>query len=244
MYDPLTQQLTVNVTTLPNPRVFCAVASVNGKIYVFGGKDDVGVSNKVDILDIATLIWTSGTDMTPARCGLVAVPYNGRIYCLGGSNQITTAGVQATNYIYDIAGDSWAYNTSICADLLSARCAFNGVAFRSMLYYFGGVNAAGSWTNNGQYRNLFTNQSVALGGLLYYLGCTQAFYYKDFSDGSELAIFFTMGGSSSEYPDRIACRIVSPWQVIIKSTRLICPIPRVGLLPATGSCRLLPAGTV
>jgi hypothetical protein len=198
MYDPLTQQLTVNVATLPNPRVFCAVASVNDKIYVFGGKDNSGVSNKVDILDIATLIWTSGTVMTSPRCALVAVPYNGRIYCLGGSNTATTAGVQATNWIYDIVGNSWTYNTSICADLLSVRCAFNGVAFRSMLYYFGGVNALGNWTNDGQYRNLFTNQSVGLGGLLYYLGCTQAFYYKDFSDGSELAIFFTIGGSSTQ----------------------------------------------
>ncbi|MCX7039213.1 MAG: hypothetical protein NT005_08795 [Spirochaetes bacterium] len=197
MYDPLTQQLIVNVATLTNPRVFCAVASVNGKIYVFGGKDNSGVSNKVDILDIATMTWTSGTVMPQARCGLVAVPYNGRIYCLGGSNTADTAGVQAGNYIYDIASNTWPSVTGICADLSSARCAFNGVAFRGMLYYFGGVTAAGNWTNDGQYRNLFTNQSVALGGLLYFLGCTQAFYYKDFSDGSEVAIFFTMGGSST-----------------------------------------------
>jgi hypothetical protein len=195
MYDPLTQQLTVNVATLPNPRVFCAVASVNGKIYVFGGKDAGGVSNKVDILDIATMLWTTGTVMTSPRCAFVAVPYNGRVYCLGGSTGTTTAGVQATNYIYDVVGAIWTTNPSICADLLSARCAFNGVAFRSMLYYFGGVNAAGGATNDGQYRNLMTNQSVGLGGLLYYFGCTQAFYYKDFSDGSDLAIFFTIGGS-------------------------------------------------
>ncbi len=61
MYDPLTQQLTANVTTLPTARVFCAVASVNGKIYVFGGKDVGGVSTIVDILDIATMTWTTGT---------------------------------------------------------------------------------------------------------------------------------------------------------------------------------------
>jgi hypothetical protein len=198
MYDPLTQQLTANVTTLPpfRERVFCAVASVNGKIYVFGGINAGVVSDKVDILDIETMTWTTGPAMPQARCALVAVPYNGRIYCLGGSNQITTAGVQASNRIYNTADDSWGvYDISICADLLSARCAFNGVAFRSMLYYFGGVNNLGNWTNDGQYRNLLTNQSVGLGGLLYYLGCTQAFYYKDFSDGSELAMFLTMGGS-------------------------------------------------
>jgi hypothetical protein len=198
MYDPLTQQLTANVTSLPpgRERVFCAVASVNGRIYVFGGKDAGGVSDKVDILDIATMTWTTGTVMTSPRCALVAVPYNDRIYCLGGSTGITTAGASAINYIYDVAGNLWTTNPSICADLLSARCAFNGVAFRSMLYYFGGVNAAGNWTNDGQYRNLFANQSVGLGGLLYYLGCTQAFYYKDFSDGSEVALFLTIGGSN------------------------------------------------
>jgi hypothetical protein len=198
MYDPLTQQLAVNVATLPNPRVFCAVASANGKIYVFGGKDGGGVSNKVDILDIAAMEWTIGTVMTSPRCALVAVPYNDRIYCLGGSTGVTTGGALASNYIYDVAGNAWAYDTSICADLIApSRCAFNGVAFRSMLYYFGGVDTLGNWTNNGQYRNLLTNQSIGLGGLLYYFGCTQAFYYKDFSDGSELAIFFTLGGSNT-----------------------------------------------
>jgi hypothetical protein len=64
-----------------------------------------------------------------------------------------------------------------------------------MLYYFGGLNAAGNMLNDGQYRNLLTNQSLAIGGLLGYVGCTQAFYYKDFSDGSEVAIFLTIGGS-------------------------------------------------
>jgi hypothetical protein len=196
MYDPVTEKLTASVTDLPGPRMYCAVASTGGKIYVIGGKDGLGVSNRVDILDVDTLVWSTGTPITQARCALSAVAYNGRIYCLGGSTAVDSSTSQVTNYIYDIGTNLWTQSAALCADLSAARCAFSAVSFRGMLYYFGGV-AAGAWQNSGQYRSLLTNQSAALGNLLYYHGCNYAFYRKELNDGSEVAFFMTFGGSST-----------------------------------------------
>ena len=196
MYDPVTKTLTSAITTLPGPRMFCTAVSFDGKIYVIGGKDASGVSDRVDILDVDTLAWSTGTIMTEARCALSAVVHEGRIYCLGGSTAADSSVAQLTNWIYDIGTDAWSQSAALCADLSAARCAFSAAAFRGMLYYFGGV-ASGTWQNSGQYRSLTSNQSAGLGGLLYFLGCSSAFYYKELNDGGEIAFFMTFGGSNT-----------------------------------------------
>jgi hypothetical protein len=188
--------------TLPNTRMFCAVVSLGGKIYIFGGKNSTpAVSDKVDILDLNVdpPVWSSGAVMASPRCALSAVAFNGKIFCLGGSTTTSAGGGLATNYVYDTASNTWLpYLTTTCANLPTARSAFSAVAFRGTLYYYGGVSTGGAILGSGEYRSLFLNQPSTnnLSGMWAYVGANYSFYHKELNDGREVAFFLTFGGTS------------------------------------------------
>ncbi|MBN1697883.1 MAG: hypothetical protein JW881_10255 [Spirochaetales bacterium] len=198
MFDPITETITANVATLPVPRVFCDVASVGNSIYVFGGFNGGGVVGTVDILDITDLSWTTGTDMSPAKCALRCVEWNDKIYCLGGSTSTAAGSGTDTVSVYDPSNPSpWTADNDVFAPLVSSRSAFNAVAYSGSIYYYGGVTTGGGWINGGGNHNIIANTELALGGLFYYIGCTGALYTKELDSGDNITIFFTIGGSGT-----------------------------------------------
>lgn len=202
MFDPVTETFTSNITTLPHPRVFCDVASVDGKIYVFGGYDSASnCEASVDVLDVSSLTWSSATDMPSARCALRTVVVDNKIYCLGGSTtggsggaHNATNGAQATNYIYNPEYDSWTQDGNVLRNLNSTRAGLVAESYNGEVYYFAGVSS-GTWRTNGGYLNAVSNQQVTLSGLWYTIGVTASLYHKDYDDGTNLTILFTIGGS-------------------------------------------------
>ena len=87
-YDPATDTWTARAS-LPAPRVYAPVATVNNLIYVIGGQDiennaftDVNTTYQYDP---ASDTWTTKAPMPTARSAIAAAALNGKIYVLGGA---------------------------------------------------------------------------------------------------------------------------------------------------------------
>ncbi|MBN2533048.1 MAG: hypothetical protein JXB88_09155 [Spirochaetales bacterium] len=205
MFDPLEETLYSAVTTLPNPRVFCDIASVDNKIYVFGGKDDSDLVDIVDVLDVENLTWTETTDPMPAaKCGLKVFTWNNKIYCMGGSTATDATGANTADalntYIYLPVSDAWlTQDDNLFRDVNGARCTFDAVVYNGMIYYYGGVDQAGTYQRNGYYINILTNQEGTTIGTgfsnTYMLGASASLYHKELDNGEEVIFYLRMGGS-------------------------------------------------
>lgn len=72
---------------MPTRRYGFAVASLNGKIYVVGGKNELGATLRtVEAYDPASNSWTTLAPMPTARSILALVAHQGRLYALGGAD--------------------------------------------------------------------------------------------------------------------------------------------------------------
>jgi len=105
--------------------------SYNGKIYSFGGVNNYSIpSNAVEIYDIATNSWSTGTAGGTARSDHSSVVYNGKVYSWGGlegGNKLD---------IYDIATNSW--STGVAGG--TGRALFSSVVYNGKIYSWGGLN--------------------------------------------------------------------------------------------------------
>lgn len=209
MYDPVTETLYSNVTTLPTPRLFCDIASSNGKIYVFGGYSSATtITNVVDILDVTTMTWSTGDNMPILRAGLRTAVWNNKIYVIGGtSNQNAATGANAPQIDgrrYDplaSPGTQWlADNNNIFKDINTARSCAMIAVFNGEIYYWGGVANTGSpiaigGTYSFYYTILYNSENAfSNSGTIATVGRTSAFYHKTLSDGRELNFIFSIGG--------------------------------------------------
>src|SRR5207342_3230213 len=100
---------------LPRPVEGAAAAAWDGHVYLIGGDDDFfpgnGVSNEVDIYDVASDSWIgSGASLPTATGNMGYVQVGTTIYLAGGwvdytdeDGAINTGATQA----YDIVGDAW-----------------------------------------------------------------------------------------------------------------------------------------
>ncbi len=83
-----------------------ATVAYLGKVYVFGGAISPSiVVNNVQIYDIATDTWTSGTAMPTPRAAAIAGIIGGKIYVCGGFNGSVDLAVTER---YDPIGNNWA----------------------------------------------------------------------------------------------------------------------------------------
>ena len=204
MYDPLTNTLYSNVATLPTPRAFCDVASVKGKIYIFGGYSAVGtITNVVDILDAETLVWTTGLNMPVLRAGLRTVTWKDKIYTIGGTSTAISGGALIDGRRYDPILDTWLADTNnIFKDILTART-FAGVTINNgTIFYFGGTNTAGTaipaGAGYGYSYNILTNTETAAPSYSTALtGRTSISYHKFLDDGKEINYVFHVGGGTA-----------------------------------------------
>lgn len=81
---------TLSVATMPVARYRHETALVGSHLFVFGGKTDYlndTSTNRVDILDLASMVWTRGPDMPKAISDLDAIAVGSTIYLVGGYNE-------------------------------------------------------------------------------------------------------------------------------------------------------------
>lgn len=85
MYDPKTDSWTVLHPMQVKRSGFTATEASDGKIYVFGGQGVEGKEiNSVERYDPKIDKWTFETPMPTGRFGIISVPFQDRIYVLGG----------------------------------------------------------------------------------------------------------------------------------------------------------------
>src|SRR5262245_6224690 len=132
----------VTATPMPTARSGAAVGTVNGIIYVIGGRQGgtplyLGTN---EAYDPATNSWSPKAPMPTPRSfdGTNGAVLGGKIYCVGGTASstpfCTVSGCTNIVEVYDPANDTWA----TAGPLPSARCAPAVVAINGLLYVFGG----------------------------------------------------------------------------------------------------------
>lgn len=96
---------------MPVPRIEFGTATINDKIYVFGGYSG-SVMTRVDEYNSTTGIWTKKADMPTPRRLLAGSAINGKIYAIGGWNFTSMTDTCSGTYSfateeYDPQTDSW-----------------------------------------------------------------------------------------------------------------------------------------
>ncbi|MCX7677733.1 MAG: fibronectin type III domain-containing protein [Spirochaetes bacterium] len=151
LYDPVTDTWYPNIAKDASgtyvPVSFASVTATNGKIYVIGGfRSDGTVSNSVQIYDVQTNSWSSGSSAGfTARANVGEFLFNNKIYILAGTTGNATAAwaSSAGNQIYDIASNSWSSPTAV----VPASSERYGVVLEGSCYFMGGRTAAATLTN-------------------------------------------------------------------------------------------------
>ena len=123
---------------------------------------DVDGLSVVEEYDPITDTWVRKADMPTARVGLSAVVVNGKIYAIGGSNQLNNQlNILCTMEEYDPKTDKWTKK----ADMPDIRSVFGADAVNGRIYAIGGYN--GTWLSRvDEYDTGFAGESVNLKGKL------------------------------------------------------------------------------
>lgn len=129
---------------MPTARYRTAAATVNGKIYVFGGID----SDILEEYDIENNTWTTKSSMPTARGPIAAVVVNEKIYVLGDRVRDATSVLEE----YDPSNDTWSTKTSMPNPNQGATTAVvNGKIYVFSSYASGPVDEydpiSDTWTN-------------------------------------------------------------------------------------------------
>jgi len=105
-YKPVQDEWII-LPDMPRDRYRHAAATVNGKLYLFGGRDILDVIiQQIDIFDTSTNEWTTvPSNWSSATSDLVVVPINTSIFVIGGydQNYATLGNIQ----VFDTEYLSW-----------------------------------------------------------------------------------------------------------------------------------------
>ena len=71
---------------MPSARVGLTSEIVGDQIYCIGGYYSFNYTDTVQIYDVSTDSWTTGTSMSTIRGFLASQVVDGKIYCIGGYN--------------------------------------------------------------------------------------------------------------------------------------------------------------
>ena len=82
-YDPILKQWE-SVVNIKEPRSKHGAVSLNRKIYVVGGEDDMLIHNSVEVFNPQSETWMEGPSLNLPRCGLGVCTSDGKIYAFGG----------------------------------------------------------------------------------------------------------------------------------------------------------------
>ena len=129
------------VAPAPVPLLEAAGASVDGKIYVFGGIERPSLfeligSTKVHVYDPETDAWSRGADMPSGLTHVVPAVDGHEVWFAGGWSGSRAGGFEATHdvWIYDTIGENWRKGPPIPDQIASGGLVRRG----RRLHFFGG----------------------------------------------------------------------------------------------------------
>lgn len=140
VYDTTTNTWSVSPSQLPTARGALRCCHANGKLYCVGGVKNIvnGVwvfTDTVEILDLSTGIWTTGSSL-PVKLGFGCLHHNnGFLYWVSGGHIPGTINSRKL-YIYDIFNDSWSEGL----DLPSNQFHYASDICDEKVYIIGGSN--------------------------------------------------------------------------------------------------------
>ncbi|MBN1697882.1 MAG: hypothetical protein JW881_10250 [Spirochaetales bacterium] len=208
-FDPETGTVYPNVATLPHSRYSCAVASVRGKIYVFGGLDEnQNTIETVDVLDVTgsawpTNVWSTAKQMPLPRYSLRAENVENKIYVFGGSTNISIpfAAMSDYNHRYDPDSNNWTTDESKVPRLVNKFMNFSSSSYGgTVIYGVGRYNGSTTLTRTMKIHNMTgnfyeSNDIDNYGTMPVNLAAAASvLYHKLLTDYSELFVYFNIGG--------------------------------------------------
>ena len=118
------------IADMPTERAGANLTTVNGKIYVIGGKSNNVFMSTVEMYDPAACCWTTKSSMSTARSTMGVCEVNGKIYAIGGSPNLRNVEE------YDPATDTWASKKPMPTGRSNVSCCvLNGI-----IYVIGGLD--------------------------------------------------------------------------------------------------------
>jgi len=131
VYDPATNTWTTKAP-MPTARFRISAATVNGKIYVFGGGTGAvsGSGNRFDVVEEYNPItdtWTTKNNLSTVRDMTAAAVVNNKIYLIGGN-------LSTLNEEYDPVTDTWTTK----APMLTGRRYPGAAVINNKIYVIGG----------------------------------------------------------------------------------------------------------
>ncbi len=135
-----------NTASMPQSVMKAAAVADQNYLYFIGGQTSSSVttsSNLARKFDPSTNLWSSISPIPMPLTAIEGALLKGKIYIPGGSNNGTLVN---TNYVYDIALDTWAMAANNPTPASSYACASDPAA--GILYVTGGSNSAISPTVN------------------------------------------------------------------------------------------------
>jgi N-acetylneuraminic acid mutarotase len=137
-YDTTTNAWDTSLAPMPAALATAAMASVRGKLYIFGGDNGDSDSNNTTYeYNPATNAWTQKADMPTARENNVAVTFQDKIYVVGGL-RVTPQGVGPslkTVEVYDPVANTWTTKAQLRIERASPGIATDG----RFIYVYGGM---------------------------------------------------------------------------------------------------------
>jgi hypothetical protein len=96
------------IPVMPTWREKCAVAHINGYIYIIGGRDsNEQILSTVDRLHLTTLKWSRVQNLPEQRAHHRCVTLNDEIYCFGGIKKSCGGECHDVMYRYNTKHDTW-----------------------------------------------------------------------------------------------------------------------------------------
>ena len=135
-YDPATNTWATKAS-MPTPRWGLSTSVVDGIIYAIGGTLGPGVNfdgvSTVEAYDSTTDTWIKKVDMPTPRVGASTIVVNGKIYAIGGAENIYAPSLPTVE-VYDPATDTWTRK----ADIPTPRMLFSTSVVDGIIYAIGG----------------------------------------------------------------------------------------------------------
>jgi subtilisin family serine protease/N-acetylneuraminic acid mutarotase len=136
----------VDLPNYPQSVMDASAATVDDRVYVFGGFTPSGVTASASVFDPATESWSSIASIPGPRQKAEVVTVDGLIYVLGGWDN--AGATMATTLIYDPATDSWSSGAAMPA----GRTAPGAAVLDGQIYLVGGCTTNACPTTNTVFR--------------------------------------------------------------------------------------------
>ena len=91
--------------TMTSARSYMSSTVINDDIYTFGGQENGIVSDKSEVYDTETEVWTSKQAMPFGRYKHTALAWGNKVYICGGYNEQGNA--VSTISVYDVVNNVW-----------------------------------------------------------------------------------------------------------------------------------------